>query len=75
MSPNSIQCLVASCLVSAHFWAEALAVVSLTAQLVATLTGAAIGIITLYRMWKHRTMRADVHLYDAITKDTHDHTH
>jgi membrane associated rhomboid family serine protease len=64
MSPNSIQCLVASCLVSAHF-----------AQLVATLTGAAIGIITLYRMWKHRTMRADVHLYDAITKDTHDHTH
>jgi hypothetical protein len=56
---------VLPCLLTSHFWAEAISVLSVVAQLVATLTGAAIGIITLYRMWKHRTMRADVHLLEA----------
>jgi hypothetical protein len=69
---TGFQCFLSTCLLTSHFWGEAISVVSVVAQLVATLTGAAIGIITLYRMYKHRRLRADVHLYEAITKVTHD---
>lgn len=51
-SPTT-QCGLAACLMTSHFWAEALAVLSVTAQLVATVSGAIIGLITLYRMWRN----------------------
>jgi hypothetical protein len=75
MNNTITQCTISACLLTSHFWGEAISVVSVVAQLLATITGAAIGIITLYRMWKHRTMRADLHLYETITQEKHDHTH
>ena len=45
---------VATGLVTSHFWAEAIQVVSTTASIIATVTGAIIGVVTLYRMYKGR---------------------
>jgi TRAP-type C4-dicarboxylate transport system permease small subunit len=54
MTMNSCwQGAVSACLLTSHFWSEALSVVSFTAQLVATVSGALIGVITLYRMWRN----------------------
>jgi hypothetical protein len=41
---------LAAGLLTSHFWASALDVISTTATLIATVTGAIIGMVTVYRM-------------------------
>lgn len=60
MTPTTptTQGVLSASLVTSHFWAAAVAYVSVTAQLIATVTGAIIGVITLYRMWRNRSVVA-----------------
>lgn len=48
----TFQGTIAATLVTSHFWADAIQIVSTTATLIATMTGAIIGVVTVYRMFK-----------------------
>ena len=41
-------------LISAPFWVDVVNTISLVAGMISMVAGAAIGVITLYRMWKNR---------------------
>lgn len=53
MNSNSVNAVLSTCLMGAPFWCRALEIVSTTASLIAAVTGAIIGCITLYRMWSY----------------------
>lgn len=56
-STNIPQGTLATVLLTAHFWGKAVDFISTTATLVAMVTGAIIGLVTVYRMvrteWRH----------------------
>lgn len=49
-SHTALNSTLATVLLTSHFWAQALDLLSTTATLVATVTGAIIGVVTVCRM-------------------------